>query len=306
MPYIVSEKIKIGISACNFGCQVRYNQRGWYRAGLLGRDNEMFSWSPFCPEVMAGLGVPRAPIKLTGGNGDDFWAGQAKVKNRFGRDVGADLMAAEKHILDMIRKNGLEAYVFMEGSPTCGVYRTTLKDKRLGKPPGTFGSLLLHEGLFLIPAADLESPLKWWDWRRRLLAFIWLKHEPLTAKSQLTAIWHDLKFICQEISRLTADKIGRELAGQPRIFSPAWSEVWRQRVLNLFRQPSSLNRILNSLGKHHAYYCHQAENYACRRLALNTETSKYKIIEAIKDIESYARGREIIFAGAPVVFRTKR
>lgn len=70
--YIVS-KIKIGISACQFGANVRYNGKGWDMTDYLKREKNEFVWYPMCPEVQSGLGVPRVSISLRGGNGDDFW-----------------------------------------------------------------------------------------------------------------------------------------------------------------------------------------------------------------------------------------
>lgn len=134
MPYILNEKIKIGISACCFAARVRYNWKGWDKIAPLEREKDDFTWMPVCPEVMSGL------------------------------------------------------------------------NKRLGKPPGTFGSLLLKENLFLIPAQDLESPIKWWDWRRRLHAFAWLKRKEIKNKKELYEIWHNFKFLCREINRKEADE----------------------------------------------------------------------------------------------------
>ena len=82
MQYVLKEKIKIGVSACNIGAKVRWNNIGWDRLSAIGRYKFDYMWTPVCPEVNAGLGVPRPPMKLTGGNGDDFWAGTAKVKNK--------------------------------------------------------------------------------------------------------------------------------------------------------------------------------------------------------------------------------
>jgi hypothetical protein len=135
MPILIEERIRIGVSACNAGARVGWNRAGWDRIAAIRREMTGFIWTPVRPEVMSVFGVPRDPVRLSGGNGHDLWQGTARMKNR------------------------------------SGVYRTTLKNKRLGNPPGVFGSLLLQEDLFLIPAVDLESPIKWWDWRRRLHAF---------------------------------------------------------------------------------------------------------------------------------------
>ena len=86
MDYILSEKIKVGISACNIGAKVRWNHVGWDRVSLLERQQLDYTWTPVCPEVNSGLGVPRPPMKLVSGNGDDLWAGQARMKNKKGKD----------------------------------------------------------------------------------------------------------------------------------------------------------------------------------------------------------------------------
>lgn len=56
--------IKIGISSCLLGEQVRFDsghRKNAYITGILG---EYFEFLPFCPEVEIGLGIPREPIRL--------------------------------------------------------------------------------------------------------------------------------------------------------------------------------------------------------------------------------------------------
>src|SRR2546427_3304994 len=59
-------RIRVGISACLLGQEVRYDG-GHKRDGLiiatLGR---LFEWVPVCPEVEMGLGVPRETLRLEG------------------------------------------------------------------------------------------------------------------------------------------------------------------------------------------------------------------------------------------------
>ncbi len=303
MPRILSEKIRVGVSACNFGALVRYNRKGWDRIKPLGREHDAFIWTPVCPEVMAGLGVPRKPVRLVRGNGDDFWQNKAIMKNRSGRDVSQEMRVGMQACLDTMKTAGVEAFVFMEGSPTCGVYRTTLKNKRLGKPPGAFGSLLLREGYFLIPAVDLESPVKWWDWRRRLHAWAWLKREPITSKSQLYEIWHDFKFICQEVDRVEADRIGRELADLTKRPGKAFYENWKQSVLNLLRRPSDYRRIQSVMQKHYAHYRKHLAGKTGSATTPTSRQSKHGYIDELHDMEIRAFKENYTFAGSPVFFR---
>lgn len=208
--------------------------------------------------------------------------------------------------LEALKRAEVEAFVFMEGSPSCGVYRTTLKNKRLGHPPGVFGALLLEEDLFLMPALDLESPIKWWDWRRRLHAFCWLKRLEIAGKEELYTAWHHLKFLCQEVDRREAQRIGAGLAGLPRRFSPEAAAEWKSAALRLLRKPSNFTRITSIMQKHYAHY-RQHFNLEARELrAPEGELSKYKFVERLLAMEKRAVIEGYDFEGAPVLFREKR
>ncbi len=303
MAEILKEKIKVGVSACNAGARIRYNRAGWDRLEKLGRERDAFLWTPVCPEVMAGLGVPRLPIRLVGGNGDDVWNGTAAVKNRDGVDVTRDCKAGCESCLEALKRAGVEAFVFMEGSPTCGVYRTSLKNKRLGKPPGTFGSILLKEELFLIPAIDLESPVKWWDWRRRLHAFVWLKRHEITAKKEMFDAWHLLKFICQEADEKEARDLGHEIAELPKRVEQDVIDSWKRRTLMLLRRPSTIARIHTALQKHFAYYKRQG---GLDIEVPDREGAKYKFAAALLEMEKRSVTEDFFFAATPVIFRGER
>ena len=305
MSFLLKEKIKVGISACNFGALVRWNGRGWDRTAELGREKDNFTWTPVCPEVNSGLGVKRLPVRLAGGNGDDFWSGNAKMKNRRGMDVSEQVKEGLMRSLDILHRAGVEAFIFMEGSPSCGVYRTTLKERRLGKPPGAFGSLLLKERFFLIPAVDLDSPVKWWDWRRRLHAYAWLMREPISSKKHLYDVWHLFKFICQEVDVKAAAEIGRRLASMPQSFSVEFAEAWRKDVLQLLRKPSSLARIHSIMLKHYAHYRKHFNPAAREVRAPRSDMAKHAFVKELLDMEKKAVLEDYDFAGTPVIFRSE-
>jgi uncharacterized protein YbbK (DUF523 family) len=305
MPYIIDEKIKIGVSACNFGAKVRYNRKGWDRVSLLEREKNAFIWTPVCPEAMSGLGVPREPMKLVDGNGDKFWQGKARMKNKRGKEVTAQVMKGAMAAFENLERAEVEAFCFMEGSPSCGVYRTTLKNARLGKPPGVFGSLLLKSELFLIPAIDLESPLKWWDWRRRLHAFIWLKRANIKTKKELGAIWHDFKFLVQEINRKEADKIGQELSKMPKKIDQKYINAWRSKVLLLLREPSTPKRIEHWIEKQTAFACKHLNVCYDKKLP-KSELGRRKFVEKLLELEKQAIKENINYGFVPVLFRESR
>ena len=60
------QKIRLGVSACLLGQEVRYDgghKRDTFLTDTLG---PFVEWVPVCPEVEIDLGVPRPPIRLVG------------------------------------------------------------------------------------------------------------------------------------------------------------------------------------------------------------------------------------------------
>lgn len=307
MDNVLKEKVKIGISACMYGCKVRYNNKGWDMVCYLGREKNSFTWYPVCPEVMAGLGVPRDPIRVVGESGIEVWEGKAKIKNRKGQDVTEDIKRGAMVCLETLKKAGVYVYIFMEGSPSCGVYRTTLKNKRVGKPPGVFGALLLKEGFFLIPAVELQSPIKRWDWRRRLHAFVWMKNLEIQSKNDIYDMWHIMKFICQEIDNEGARKLGKKLANLPKVFDKNEFEIIRNEILDLLRQPSSVAKIKQMLWKNYTFYRRKYD------ITINEEIldptvprNMTKIAKELMAMEKQAYQDGNFFGSAPIIYRNQR
>lgn len=303
MEKVLREKVKVGISACMYGCEVRYNKKGWSMLEHLGRGQSEFIWHPMCPECMAGLGVPREPIRISGGNGIDVWEGKARIKGRSGEDVTERVKHGAQVCMEMLKSAGVYVYIFMEGSPSCGVYRTTLKNKRIGKPPGVFGALLLKEGFFLIPAADLQSPVRWWDWKRRLNAFAWLRSEELRSKADIYDMWHTLKFICQELDNEEAREIGKMLAKNDWEFSPDYAEDLRNSLLLLLRRPSSLPKIKHMLWKNYMFYKKKSGMAVDEIMKPEELRNMTHIANELMIMERKAAETGLMFGSAPIHYK---
>lgn len=253
-PIILTEKPHLGISSCCMSCPVRYNGKGFNMTAHLGREKQDFVWTPVCPESQSGLGVMRDPIHISGPDGSAVWTGEASIRNRRGYDLTEQVKAGSMECLAVLKRAGIKAFVYMDGSPTCGVYRTILKKQSRGKPPGVFGSLLFDQGFFLIPALDLQSPLRWWDWRRRLLAWLWLQDVSLSSRAELYAVWYRLKFICQELNNVLARALGHDIAGWKGKLTIEQAEDFRKQVGDMLRQPSNSAKMMNSLWKNYSHY----------------------------------------------------
>lgn len=306
MDYTMERRLRIGISACMYGAKVRYNSKGWDMLEPLGRERGDFIWHPVCPEVLAGLGVPRDAIRITGPSGSEVWAHQAKVMSSGGRDVSKALMHSSDFCIRLLKEAKVDAFIYMEGSPSCGVYRTTLKDKRLGKPPGVFGHRLLEEAFFLIPAADLQSPIKWWDWRRRLYAFAWLKDVALTSRADLYDIWHRLKFVCQEVDQVNARAFGHRIANLEDPMTRDQLEALRFEIMVMLRKPSTPARIKNMLWKNYTHVRKKLGYDLEGILKPEDERGMTKLAEELILMERVAFEHDVLVGTTPISNRGKK
>lgn len=302
---VITEKLPIGISLCAMGGPVRYNGKGIDVLSALGREKNDFTFYPVCPECQAGLGVTRDPVHLSGGNGEQVWSGEAEVKNRSGRLVTKEMKQGSLECLEVLKRSGVKAFIYMDGSPSCGVYRTTLKSTKRGNPPGVFGSLLLDEGFFLIPSSDLQSPLKWWDWRRRLLAFHWFANHPLHSMQELYETWYVLKFLCQELDNTWAREMGRTLASLSKGDFAQFEPTFRAQVLDLLRRPSTTVKITNSLWKHYSHYRKKKGKTVEEINSPDFKRNVTTIAKELTKMERTALEDDFLFGASPVIYRDK-
>lgn len=254
MSEIITSTVPIGVSACLDRCPVRYNGRALDELAVLGREVSDFTLTPVCPECMAGMGVPRIPIHLTG-PGDEVLDGRARVVDRRGHDRTPELLAGVEACLGALERAGAEAVVLKEKSPSCGLQLTPVGKDR-DHPvtgAGVFGAAVRRAGYFAIPSTALNNPLAWWDWRRRLHAWLWLRRRPATTARDLYDIWHALKFVVQETQRPVADAIGRDLAALPKRPAAEELESLRGRIGEALRAPTTPARARAALWKAYAH-----------------------------------------------------
>ena len=110
-------RIPVGISSCLVGEAVRYDgghKLDRYATGVLGR---WFEYVAVCPEALAGLGVPRPPIRLAG----DPDAPRAVRVGDDTVDVTETLLATARRVVP--RLEVLRGYIFKRASPSCGMER---------------------------------------------------------------------------------------------------------------------------------------------------------------------------------------
>ena len=122
------------------GQPVRFDgtcERGHSITDDLGR---YVAWVAVCPEVGAGMGVPRSPLRLVGSRSDR--PNRLRLVTIDGADDVTDAVAAySRAACEHLANFDLCGFVFKSGSPTCGMERVRVYDNPLA---GTAD--MVHEG----------------------------------------------------------------------------------------------------------------------------------------------------------------
>ncbi len=312
MAELVTRRVPIGISACVYRCPVRYNGRSFDAIATMGRERADFAFTPVCPECMAGLGVPRDPIHLTG-TGQEVLLGEAKLKTRRGRDVTAQVVAGAHACIETLERAGVRAMIVKEASPTCGVAKARVGKRRTESREGSgvFGAMLLETGWFLIPDNALANPLLWWDWRRRLHAWLWLLERDIAGARDLYDAWHVVKFVIQETDRPFADRTGRALAALPKNPPRSSLDALQAEMLDALRRPSSRPRISGAMLKTYKYHAKRGTLDGIDTHDLRLDSPEFRanvmsIAEELIKLERISFENDLLFGTSPVIFREGR
>lgn len=109
--------IRIGISACLLGEEVRYDGRHKHDRYLTQTLGQGLDWAPVCPEVGVGMGVPRPPIRLV----QDAGTGDRLIDPVTEKDHTAAMATYSKRQVAELKSKGLDGFVFKRSSPSCGM-----------------------------------------------------------------------------------------------------------------------------------------------------------------------------------------
>lgn len=181
-------KIKVGISSCLLGHEVRYD--GTHKHLRLATESlsRYFDFVPECPEVGIGMTIPRKPIRLVGNseNPDAVAVHDETLNYSHALTAFGEKKAAEHQELC--------GYIFMKNSPSCGLFRVKVYQEN-GYPSATPGRGLyakaftnLHPLLPVEESGRLCEPLLRENFVTRVFAYanwLQLKKQGLTVKAIL-------------------------------------------------------------------------------------------------------------------------
>jgi uncharacterized protein YbgA (DUF1722 family)/uncharacterized protein YbbK (DUF523 family) len=143
--YSSDDPIKIGVSACLLGAEVRFDG-GHKRSDFLVETLGSFvQFVPTCPEVEIGLGVPRETLRLV--RDQNSSEKLRMVTNETGIDYTSKMNAYAERRVAALERLELCGYVLKKNSPSCGMERVRVYG-RSGMPArdgtGLFAAALMR------------------------------------------------------------------------------------------------------------------------------------------------------------------
>lgn len=141
------------VSACLLGIPCRYdgtaNELDPQTVDLL-RERAVIT---ICPELLAGLPVPRGPFEIAGGDGHDVLDRNARVMSLDGEDYTEQFIHGAHRSLDIAKRMRITRAILYHRSPSCGclqIYDGSF-EHHLRPGYGVSAALLDRNGIRCIP-----------------------------------------------------------------------------------------------------------------------------------------------------------
>ena len=246
---MASKPIRIGISACLLGQEVRFDgghKRDPFLTDVLG---QYADWVPVCPEVEVGMGTPRETLRLVRAGPD-----VRMVTTRTGVDYTARMNGWARRRVAVLAREDLDGYVLKSDSPSCGMERVkvfsgpgpAIRDGR-----GLFANVLLA-ALPLLPVEEegrLRDPRLRDHFIERVFAYRRLKDHFARRWSVASLVAfhtaHKLSLLAHSttayrwLGRLVADS-GKRPRGELR-------QAYERLFMTTIARPATISRHANVL-----------------------------------------------------------
>ena len=143
--------IKIGVSSCLLGNNVRYNGGNAHDRFITGTLGQYVEFVPVCPEVECGLGIPRLTMHLRGDVENP-----RLVTTKTGEDHTERMVTWAKKRLEALAGENLCGFIFKKKSPSSGMARVKVfndKGQPVNKGRGIFAGMFMKR-FPLIPVEE--------------------------------------------------------------------------------------------------------------------------------------------------------
>ena len=124
MDKIENSELKIGISSCLLGNEVRFDGGHKHDRYITGTLANYFTFVPVCPEVECGLSIPREAMRLTGDPENP-----TLITNKTGVDHTDRMINWAKKKVVQLEQESLCGFIFKNRSPSSGMERVKVYDQ---------------------------------------------------------------------------------------------------------------------------------------------------------------------------------
>ncbi len=132
---------RIAVSSCLLGNPVRYDGTDKFNDLICNHLAKQFELVAICPEVDAGLGIPRPPVRLTGNPRQPLALGVEDVH----LDVTSALTRFTRSWLTQAK--AISGLILKSRSPSCGLWDTPVFDPHgeiQSRGPGLFSRIVIQ------------------------------------------------------------------------------------------------------------------------------------------------------------------
>lgn len=243
--------IRIGISSCLLGEEVRHDgghKRDPFLVQTLG---PMVEWVPVCPEVDVGLGTPRETIRLVR---DRDELDGVRLVSKSGIDLTKRMRRYARQRVRALATEDLSGYILKKDSPSCGmervkVWRAQGANERKGR--GLFAAELIRQ----FPNMPIEEEGRLHDPRlrenfidrvfmyrrlRRLFSGRW-------TVGDLVAFHTAHKLVLMAHSVQGYRELGRLVADAKRVPRAELSRRYEDELMSALSRPATRARHTNAL-----------------------------------------------------------
>jgi len=146
------EKLRLGVSSCLLGNEVRYDGGHKFDAWIVKTLGNFVDYIALCPEHECGLPIPREAMNLSGKK-DDYRMLTVKT----GIDHSARMLAWSEKAIAKLRSKQLCGYILKSKSPSCGMERVKIYPPHGGAPGKTGVGLFARTLQQAFPLLPIEE-----------------------------------------------------------------------------------------------------------------------------------------------------
>lgn len=297
--------LRIGISACLLGEEVRFDGGHKKDAFLTGVLAPHVEWVPVCPEVEVGMGTPRETLRLVRRDG-----GARMVTTRTAVDWTDAMRDWSIGRVEQIAGADLDGYVLKKDSPSCGMERVKVYG---GDGPGTrdgrgvFADVLLQR-LPLLPVEEegrLCDPRLRENFIERVFAYRRIKDlfRSKWTTGDLVRFHTANKMALLAHSTVRYQELGRLVAGVKALGRAELRSQYERMFMATLAVPATTRRHTNVLSHMAGHFKDKLDAASRRELAAAIEeyrTGLVPLVVPLTLIAHYVRVHEVGYLAGQV------